>query len=327
MVATPRKRRRWLSISGAAVLIGGGLGAALVLTRGGTNHGGGGGNCAAAVARSMAVSKAELPAKLDVGQMTEVMLRRCEGDSWPDAVVACFAEVKRKDDLEQCMKQLTAGQREKLEHDMSALTVKAEPPPTCEQAFKHAMTISYAKLTQAGHDMPTMDKMGAAGIARCTQDDWSEEVRHCLFDATLEPQLAACRSKLPDDRQASLAKDLEAAAANTGSASAANTGSAADTGSAASAGGAGRTIVADPTLPRECKEYKTALEKLSKCTKLPRTSRAGLKKAFETIAKSWAELGPMTPEARRAMADRCKQDMGSIKKSRAVCQGPETESF
>ena len=74
-------------------------------------------------------------------------------------------------------------------------------------------------------------------------------------------------------------------------------------------------------LPAECREFRAALEKLSECRQLPSTSRDGIKTALGKLDARWAALGPLTDVTKRELAEKCTQDMGSIKKSRALCSG------
>ena len=84
---------------------------------------------------------------------------------------------------------------------------------------------------------------------------------------------------------------------------------------------AGATDPAKLDLPGECREYRAALEKLVDCRQLPQTSRDGIKTAVGKLDARWAALGPLTDAAKRELAEKCTQDMGSIKKSRALCSG------
>jgi hypothetical protein len=85
---------------------------------------------------------------------------------------------------------------------------------------------------------------------------------------------------------------------------------------------AGTSEPAKPVdLPAACREFRAALEKLTECRQLPSTSRDGIKTALGKLDARWAALGPLTDATKRELAEKCTQDMGSIKKSRALCAG------
>jgi hypothetical protein len=234
-------------------------------------------------------------------------------------------------------------------------TVQA-PPLTCEVVMAHATRISRAKLTKEGYDEPTMKKMEAAGVTRCREDAWSEAVLKCIDETTQQPKLAACRAKLGEEKEGKLARALEAAAgpkpgsagsgsattiaaaAGSGAKPAAGSGSgsgskpAAGSGSAGSAAPVTPVAKSEPKLPKECVDYTEALLALSKCRRLPAPSRDALKQAHEVTSKEWEGLGVLDDTTRKELAARCKKDMGSIKKSRAICAAssepdPGNEAF
>lgn len=176
-------------------------------------------------------------------------------------------------------------------------------PPTCKTVIAHVMTLAQ------GLDAPTIAKLEATDVARCTNDKWPEHILQCLLAANAVPQLAECGRNLPNGQLAAL--ELTARRDNPGGT--------APIGSAAEP-------TPSPKLPASCREYRAALEKLSECRQLPAVSREGLKTAAGKLDKRWAELGPITVDDQRALAERCKQDMGSIKKSRALCAGAGSES-
>ena len=82
---------------------------------------------------------------------------------------------------------------------------------------------------------------------------------------------------------------------------------------AAPAGGGG-------DLPAECNDYKAMIEKLASCDKMPQQSRDALKQGYDAMSQGWANVGSMPAEAKKAMADGCKQGTDALKQAAgAMC--------
>ncbi len=88
----------------------------------------------------------------------------------------------------------------------------------------------------------------------------------------------------------------------------------AEGGSAAPAAGGGGD------LPAECNDYKAMIEKLASCDKMPQQSRDALKQGYDAMSQGWANIGSMPAEAKKAMADGCKQGTDALKQAAgAMC--------
>ncbi|MDQ3336023.1 MAG: hypothetical protein M4D80_12710 [Myxococcota bacterium] len=73
-------------------------------------------------------------------------------------------------------------------------------------------------------------------------------------------------------------------------------------------------------LPTECNDYKAMIEKLASCEKMPQQSRDALKQGYDAMSQGWANVGAMPPEAKKAMADGCKQGTDALKQAAgAMC--------
>jgi hypothetical protein len=73
-------------------------------------------------------------------------------------------------------------------------------------------------------------------------------------------------------------------------------------------------------LPAECNDYKAMIEKLASCDKMPQQSRDALKQGYDAMATGWANVGSMPAEAKKAMADGCKQGTDALKQAAgAMC--------
>lgn len=89
----------------------------------------------------------------------------------------------------------------------------------------------------------------------------------------------------------------------------------------ASGGGIGATIgeaggtVASGDLPPSCVEYKSMMERLTTCSKLPQQSRDAFKQGLETMEKAWKDVGTVTGSARKMMDDSCRQGVDTLKQT------------
>jgi hypothetical protein len=73
-------------------------------------------------------------------------------------------------------------------------------------------------------------------------------------------------------------------------------------------------------LPAECNDYKAMIEKLASCEKMPQQSRDALKQGYDAMSQGWANVGAMPAEAKKAMADGCKQGTDALKQAAgAMC--------
>src|SRR5689334_14577993 len=68
-------------------------------------------------------------------------------------------------------------------------------------------------------------------------------------------------------------------------------------------------------LPAECNDYKAMIEKLASCDKMPQQSRDALKQGYDAMSQGWANVGSMPAEAKKAMADGCKQGTDALKQA------------
>lgn len=83
----------------------------------------------------------------------------------------------------------------------------------------------------------------------------------------------------------------------------------------------GKPGVIDPSdtkrnLPLECTKYKAAIGRLSRCTKLPETTRALLQKSFNQTSAAWSAV---PPEGRQALATSCAAAADAVSQSMTAC--------
>ena len=215
----------------------------------------------------------------------------------------------------------------------------------CASTIKSTIDRMMAQDKSKEKDMPAdmkkkMDEMASkmastmetAMTKACVDDKWSADALKCMNDAKTEDDMDKCESKLTPEQQANAKKAMAAAMGMgdmdeapkpvEGSAAAPAEGSAAAPaeGSAAPAEG-GSAAMAAPAgggdLPADCARYKDDIGKLATCDKLPQQSRDALKKGFDTMSASWANLPAASKDAANTA---CKTAADSVEKTgKTVC--------
>ena len=70
-------------------------------------------------------------------------------------------------------------------------------------------------------------------------------------------------------------------------------------------------------LPKECQDWKAAVDKLASCDKMPEASRKAMKDAFDQASTAWANV---PAEGKAALATSCKAGADAIMSSaKATC--------
>jgi len=152
-----------------------------------------------------------------------------------------------------------------------------------------------------------VNKMKSVAVQHCNDDKWDAAVLKCFVDGKVADDIEKCDKGLTKDQKEKFDKDLEAAMAAM---------MPKDGSGAAPAGAAG----GDGDLPAECKDYKAAMEKLAACDKLPKESKDALKQGYDAMSQGWAQVGALPPEAKKAMADGCKQGADAlVQTGKALC--------
>jgi len=184
----------------------------------------------------------------------------------------------------------------------------------CDKAINNMMEVSKAEMSKMpGMDDKMMDKMKGIAMQHCKDDKWPDDVLKCLSDAKAMGDADTCTKKMPKDMQDKMSKDMMAAM--TGGAGAApppppSGGS--DTGAAPAAPAAG-----GGDLPKECADYKAAIDKLASCDKMPQAARDSLKQAYDQASSGWANL---PAEAKAGLATACKAGADAVMQSaKATC--------
>jgi hypothetical protein len=131
---------------------------------------------------------------------------------------------------------------------------------------------------------------------------------------------ASCGNKSADDHG-----DHAAPVTASGSASASTAGSAASVGSAAPGSGvasgtsaSGSAVTTGGALPKECEQWKDAVERLARCDKMPDATRKALRQAYDTAAAAWSSL---PSEDRAHLAGSCQAGADAILESAKLTCG------
>lgn len=208
---------------------------------------------------------------------------------------------------------------------VAAACGKNPPKGDCAKAIDNAMSLSKEDYKRSGVAEETQPKIRAASLARCNEDKWPNAVLVCLEKAKTTDDVISCQKQMSKDQQENMAKAI------TGVISAAEkpvtppeagsgTGVGTGAGTGAGTGSAEGSAVVTPTpagMPAECVEYKTVVEKLAACEKLPQATRDMLKQSFEATSKTWANFDKLPESSRGALINSCKQGADAVKKASA----------
>ncbi len=191
----------------------------------------------------------------------------------------------------------------------------------CDKAINNMMEVSKADMSKMpGMDDKMMDKMKGIAMQHCKDDKWPDDVMKCMSDAKAMADADACTKKMPKDMNDKMSKDMMAAM--TGGAGAApppppSGGSDMGSGGAAPAGSGAAAAGGGGDLPKECADYKAAIEKLASCDKMPQQARDALKQAYDQASSGWANL---PAEAKAGLATACKAGADAVMQSaKATC--------
>jgi hypothetical protein len=105
----------------------------------------------------------------------------------------------------------------------------------------------------------------------------------------------------------------------TGSGSTATVGASAPGGSLADAVASGSgTVLGSGELPKECQQWKDAVERLARCDQMPEQARTSLRQAYDTAAAAWSSL---PAEDRAHLAGSCLAGANAILESAKLTCG------
>ncbi|MDQ3338453.1 MAG: hypothetical protein M4D80_25075 [Myxococcota bacterium] len=190
----------------------------------------------------------------------------------------------------------------------------------CGASVANAVNLSAEEFKKQGVTDATVAKIRESSVVRCKEDKWTNEVLKCLADAKKADDVAKCQQMMSKEQSDNMAKAIAGAMGtqpDQGSGSAPDQGS----GGSAGSGSAAPTAESPAGLPAECTEYKTLVDKLSSCEKLPQASRDMLKKTFDDTSKAWVNIDKLPADARAALAGGCKQGADALKQSAGASCG------
>lgn len=186
----------------------------------------------------------------------------------------------------------------------------------CTTAVTNAVALSSEEFKKNGVTDATQTKIRESSITRCKEDKWTNEVLKCLADAKKADDVAKCQNMMSKEQSDNMAKAIAGAM-----------GSQPDQGSGSappdqgSGSGSAEAPVDVAGLPAECAEYKTLVDKLATCEKLPQASRDMLKKSFDDTSKAWANMDKLPEDARAALVGGCKQGADALKQAAGAACG------
>jgi hypothetical protein len=154
---------------------------------------------------------------------------------------------------------------------VAACHAHGPPAPSCEAAADHVFALVEPKDERA-------HKIRDAFARRCKDDHWHGDVLSCIAD---EPALTSgrhCLDKLDSSQRSSLSHDLAEAD--------------------------------KPGVPKECDAYKAAVDKATKCDKIPVPTRDQILQYYKSQAAQWKNL---TREDVGGIKVTCDQAAESIK--------------
>ena len=190
----------------------------------------------------------------------------------------------------------------------------------CDKAINNMMEVSKADMSKNGMDDKMMGKMKDIAMQHCKDDKWPDDALKCMSDAKTSADANACQSKVPKEMADKMAKDMMAAM--TAGGPPAPAGGSAEGSAAAPAGGSaegsgGAAMAGGGDLPKECADYKAAIEKLASCDKMPQQARDALKQAYDQASAGWANL---PAESKAGLATACKAGADAVMQSaKATC--------
>ncbi len=174
----------------------------------------------------------------------------------------------------------------------SAVAMASGGGGACGSAFDHTMSLEKDLMKK---EMPTMTdadftKIRDTAVKHCNDDKWADEVVKCFGEGKTADEVEKCDEKLNKDQKDKFNKDMEATMASV---------------MGAGSGSGGAPAAAD--LPKECADYKAAMDKLASCEKMPAATKDGLMQGFKAMSEGWANVANLPPEAVKAMTDGCKK--------------------
>ena len=110
---------------------------------------------------------------------------------------------------------------------------------------------------------------------RCTQDQWTPDVRACILSTVSLKDPKRCKQRLPIAKRSRLEADLSDAAAR----------------------------ARDRDVPPACRAYTKVVDRMMECDQLPREARDAMRQGHDIMRQQWSKL---EAGERSAVEDGCK---------------------
>jgi hypothetical protein len=186
----------------------------------------------------------------------------------------------------------------------------SEAKGDCATSVANAVSLSAEEFKKQGVTDATVAKIRDSSITRCKEDKWTNEILKCLADAKKADDVAKCQQMMSKEQSDNMAKAI-AGAMGTQPEPPPDTGSGSGSGSGSAPAPSGDIA----GLPPECAEYRSFIEKLATCEKMPQASRDALKQSYDAMASGWKDLDKLPPEAKASLVSSCKQGVEVLKKT------------
>ena len=181
----------------------------------------------------------------------------------------------------------------------------SEAKGDCAASVSNAVSLSAEEFKKNGVTDDTVAKIRESSITRCKEDKWTNEILKCLADAKKADDVSKCQQMMSKEQSDNMAKAIAGAM---GSQPDPDDGSGSGSGSAEAPAPSG-------DLPAECAEYRSLIEKLATCEKMPQAGRDALKQSYDAMATGWKDLDKLPAEAKAALVSSCKQGVEVLKKT------------
>lgn len=126
--------------------------------------------------------------------------------SWPESVRRCLA-TGPEDKMNDCLAELDPALRDAFVRDVMAVMT---PPPSCDEMTASAVLFAPVPTGVQGDDATAVNRAnGAAIVASCRENSWSDDVRRCVADAVSDPRICLTAEGVDPSVSTKLDADLK----------------------------------------------------------------------------------------------------------------------
>jgi hypothetical protein len=160
----------------------------------------------------------------------------------------------------------------------------AVAPGDCTSAVHNTMTLSAEEMKVMAPQLEgKLPQMADLMLKRCNDDKWSADAIGCMTSARSSQAMQRCGAKLDATQTKHVYDDV-----------------------ATLMGGTSNPEIPATRrddLPPECRDYRAAVEVMSRCDKLPAAARDALRQGLDAMEQGFAGLHDMPEDARRTAMD------------------------